>query len=184
MKEKGQDASENYQSWDEIFSSDEERIKQFNDLIDEFKNEYVLNNTFIGMERKEEDGIQKTIINKTHGESIEIATLENGNLELTFLDQGNKHTNTIVPDVGIRDFRWTYGSIKYLRKGLDIYRLNAKEFSFKAGHLSYYARGKPATKDSENIMKFNGHTPSRIGFKIYPAEILKDASIFLSQKGI
>jgi len=184
MKEKRQNSAENYQSWEEIFPSNEERVRQFNDFLRELKNEYVSNNTFVEIEEIVEDGIQRNIINKTDGGKVIVSTLENGNVELTFINHNNKNTTTITPDVGIKDFRWTHGSIKYLRKGLDIYRFKTKEFSFKAGQLALYAEGKPATKGWGETMKFNGHIPIRIGFKIYPVEILKDASIFLKEKGI
>ncbi|MFH1971618.1 MAG: hypothetical protein ABIJ05_04525 [Patescibacteria group bacterium] len=183
MKETDQNFMERNQSWEEIFPSEEERKNQFKDLLDELKNEYVSNNTFKSMEEVVEGKIQRNVINKTNGGKVIASTLENGNVELTFINHGSKNTGTITPDVGIKDVRWTHKAIKYLRKGLDIYRAK-KHTSFKAGQLALYAKGKPATKGWEDVMRFNGHTPIRVGFKIYPNEILRDASILLKENRI
>lgn len=176
---------EKYQSWEEIFPSNEERLKQFNEFLNELKSEYVSNNSFVSMTQEDKGEIQKTVINKTCG-SVEIDTLKNGNVELKFVYPDHTSTGNITPDVGIVDFRWTHNAVKYLRKGLDIYKQKTKDFkhTYKVGQLAFYAKGKPATKDWEDTMKFNNFTPIRLGFKIYPSEILTEASILLKQNGI
>lgn len=177
---------ETFQSWEEIFPNKEERDRQFENFLQGQRYEYSSNHT-LAKEITITDpktGARKTTFFRTFGGFASTTLLQNGDVEIEFVYE-YRHAYTITPDVGNKNHNWTYEEIQSIKErlGAQIAKDGTRKKvpgNHKIASMLFYLKGKPAYKDWETTMRYNNLEPIRIGFRIYPKEILDKAEKFLT----
>ncbi len=174
-----------FQGWGEIFSSPAERNHQFQDFLQDIRDEYSQNDSLLKEETiiDPDTGVVTTKFTRDHSLWSTVTQLQNGDLSLTFHHSDDYENSCLItPNVGLKNHNWTHNQIrdlqKIVRKHLTEERAKEEKDWDLINELNiarFYIIGKPASKDWGGTMKENKYTPIRIGFNIYPQEHLEKA---------
>lgn len=168
-----------FNSWDEIFPDPAEADRQYAALVNDLRQEYS-GNEALAQERVAFDpltGAEATVFYKTMGGYDLIARLDNGNVKYEFASIPGRevHTQEVIPQAGNKDHDWTFDAIVGLQAQVAAALAessDSKERVVLATLLGYIA-GKPATPEWEEAMLGRPMLTQRVGYKIYPDEMLE-----------
>lgn len=170
-------------SWRELFSSEEQEMADFIDnLVGAARAEYEGNHSL--REYRIEhlpEGDLHVFERTTPGLSSTYQKLKSdGNVIITFNHpDGSSNSGIVTPDVGnVAHNFTTANTVLPDRKLLEGF--SDKELQAVTGTdlmaLTFYIKGKPATKGWEETMLYNDYLPQRIGHRIFPSFVLEAQS--------
>jgi hypothetical protein len=170
-------------SWQEIFQSPQDADKQYEEYLDRQRDEYSQNNEQFEESRSVDIGKNTdiTVFKRNNGNQTTVQRLTNGNVVLSFADDNKVHNTEIIPEVGNIDHDWSNEKIQDMQASLKL-RYKYEPDIKKRGQLvmvSTYIKGKPATQGWENLMLEHGNIPQRVGYRIFPEDMLNRAKHLL-----
>lgn len=170
-------------NWRELFPSREQEMADFvENLVGAAKAEYKSNGS-LRQHRVEQlpEGDLHVFERTTNGLSSTYQKLESsGNVVITFNHpDGSSNSDIVTPDVGNVAHEFTAANtVLPDREFLE--QLGDEKLQAVAGThlmaLTFYIKGKPATKGWEETMLYNGHLPQRIGHRVFPNFVLEAQS--------
>lgn len=170
-----------FKIWEEIFSDPAEADRQYLGLLAELRNEYSTNETLRQekVEINSQTGLPATVFERTlkGGYTTRVERLPGGNVRYEFTHPGVRHIQEVIPEVGNKNHGWNYDQITGLQA--QVVAAIAESPDPKEGLnlaiMLSYLRGKPVCVEWEETMLKNSKLPQRVGFKIYPEDVLSAA---------
>lgn len=170
-----------FKSWEDIFRNPDDRDRHFEDFVDSIRNEYKKNNTLRReevMPVSEDDETTTIVLTRTMtGRKTGISRLQNGNVVVKFIGLDSQNVEEIKPEVGNRNHNWKHDQVQSMRKRLIEMARKCKviEEKYILETTAFYLKGKPASQNWEDTFIYNMFVPQRIGYKIYPEQLLRKA---------
>jgi hypothetical protein len=178
--------TDRFNSWSEIFATEEEAEAQLEDFLERLRVEYKNNQTLwaevwdLDMISREETS---TFV-RSNGGSTVVIRRQNGDVDMFFMRPDETTSESrITPGVGSRNHQWTYEAVRELNEWAQERPDENDPLFNEWSKVVFYLDGKPATAGWEEIFLDNDRFPVRIGYRIYPADALEKAFELRGQMG-
>jgi hypothetical protein len=171
---------ERFTSWGEIFPNTADAELQYAALVDGLRGDYASNNSLseVRIDIDSNTGLSVTTFDRKPTGPTTVQRLANGDVRVGF---STGSVMEIVPPVGNRRHDWTYDIVTSLQRDLRSLERETSDSRLLArlGSVNFYLKGKMAAQDWEEEMLRMDFLPQRVGYRIYPEAILREAQGYL-----